>query len=131
MNNNIDLSIDLDGYSADQWDVVNFKLDNSYDGLIQDFTSGSDTSNYDYYFFHTINMVMAQKKTTNTVSNVGIGSASSSINYQTSFKFAWVKVYDTSNDVMQTNPKTLKVGDPPSLLLNYLTNYADATITKL
>lgn len=82
VNNGIDLSIDLDGYSLDQWDVVNFKLDNSYEGLLQDFTSGSDTSNYFYYYFHSINMVMAQKKTTNSVPNVGIGSASSSLDYQ-------------------------------------------------
>ena len=128
---NIDLAINLDGYSLSQWDAAIFKLDNSYKGLIQDFTSGSDVSNYDYYFFHSLNLVLAQKKTTGNVGTTGIGAASSSINYQRYFKFSWVRIYDTSNAVMTTNPKTLKYGDPPSLQLNYLTSYTATAVTKL
>lgn len=131
VTNNIDLAINLDSYSLDQWDAVTFKLDNSKDGLIPDFTSGSDTSNYDYYYFHTIHMVMAQKKTSNSITDVGIGSSSSSINYQRPFKFSWVKVFDTSNTVMITNPKTLKYGGPASITLDYFTSYSSPSITKL
>lgn len=32
---------------------------------------------------------------------------------------------------MTTNPKTLKYGDPPALMLNYLTSYTATAITKL
>ena len=76
-------------------------------------------------------MVVAQKKTSNTVSNVGIGALSSSINYERQFKFSWVKVFDTTNIPTETMPKTIKVGDPPALTLNYLTSYSSATLTKL
>ena len=131
VTSNIDLSIDLDSENVGQYDVVTFKLDNSYDGLISDFAAGNDTSNYDYYYFHTINMIMAQKKNTNQVTNVGINSDSSSLNYQRAFKFSWVKIFDSDITSMSDNPKTLKYGDPPSITLDYLTTYSAATLTLL
>ena len=127
----IDLAISLDSYSVAQWDSVVFKLDNSYLGLISNFLNGNDTSNYNYYYFHTINMILAQKKTANTITNVGIGALSSSINYARDFKFSWVKVHDSSNAPTTTNPKTLRYGNPPSLTLNYLTSYSSASLTKI
>ena len=128
---NIDLSINLDSENLNQWDVVTFKLDNSYEGLLQDIDAGNDTSNYEYYYFHTINMIVAQKKNNNPVTSVGINSDSSSLNYQRSFKFNWVRIFDTHNSAMTTNPQTLKYGDPPSLMLNYLTTYTASSITLL
>lgn len=74
-------------------------------------------------------MIVAQKKNTNTVSTVGINSDSSSLNYQRSFKFNWVKIFDSDITAMNTNPKTLKYGDPPSLMLNYLTTYSASSLT--
>lgn len=128
----IDLSINLDSYSLAQWDSVIFKLDNSYIGLSPNFLAGNDTSNYNYYYFHTINMIWAQKKSTNTISSVGIGSLSStSINYARDFKFSWVKVHDSSNAPTTTNPRTLKYGNPPALTTNYLTTYSAASLTKM
>ena len=76
-------------------------------------------------------MILAQKKTTNVVTNVGIGGLSSTINYQRQFKFSWVKVHDSSNAPTTANPKTLKTGSPPSLLINYLTSYSAASITRV
>lgn len=99
--------------------------------MIQNFLNGNDTSNYNYYYFHTINMILAQKKSTSTVTNVGIGGLSSTINYARDFKFSWVKVHDSSNAPTTTNPKTLKYGNPPSLTLNYLTSYSSAVLTKI
>lgn len=121
----------LDTYSLAQWDSVIFKLDNSYLGLIPNFLAGNDTSNYNYYYFHTINMIWAQKKTSNVVTTVGIGAVSSTINYVRDFKFSWVKVHDSSNVPTNTNPKTLRYGNPPSLTLNYLTSYSAASITRI
>ena len=123
--------MNLDTYSLAQWDSVIFKLDNSYLGLIPNFLAGNDTSNYNYYYFHTINMIWAQKKTSNVVTTVGIGAVSSTINYVRDFKFSWVKVHDSSNAPTNTNPKTLKYGNPPSLTLNYLTSYSSASITRI
>jgi hypothetical protein len=127
----VDLSISLDSYSLGQWDAVIFKLANNYLGLVQNFLAGNDTSNYNYYYFRTINMVMAQKKTTNVVSTVGIGQASGTINYQQYFGFSWVKVHDTSNSPMSTNPQTLKYGTPATLNLNSFTTYSSATLTRM
>ena len=128
----VDLLVDLDSYSLSQWDSVAFKLDNSVDGLLQNFLAGNDTSNYNYYFFKYLNMVVAQKKTTNNVANVGVGALSSSLNYQRPFKFNWVKVYDSSNAPMTASmPKTLKVGVPPTLTLNYFTTYSSTVLTTL
>lgn len=129
--NGIDLSVNLIAESLAQWDVVTFKLDNSYEGLIQDLVAGNDTSNYNYFYFHTLNMVMAQKKTGNDVNTVGINSDSDSINYQREFKFNWVKIFDTTNAPSDTNPVTLKYGDPPALMLDYLTSYNSQSITLL
>ena len=131
VTSNIDLSINLDSESLDQYDAVTFKLDNSYEGLLSDFVAGNDTSNYDYYYFHTLNMVMAQKKNNNQVTTVGINSDSSSLDYQRAFKFAWVKIFDTDITSMNDNPKTLKYGDPSSITLDYLTTYSAATLTPL
>ena len=125
----IDLSMDLDGESLSQYDVVTFKLDNSYEGLLQDIDAGNDTSNYDYYYFHTINMIVAQKKNSNAVTTVGINADSSSLDYQRSFKFNWVRIFDSDITAMSTNPKTLKYGDPSSLMLNYLTTYSSSSLT--
>ena len=69
VTNAIDLSINLDSYSLSAGDVVVFKVDNSYEGLIQDIDAGNDTSNYDYYYFHTINMILA-RRTTTTISTL-------------------------------------------------------------
>jgi len=127
--NGIDLQISLgSGNSLPDGDVVVFKLDNSKNGLISDFTNGNDTTNYDYYYFHTINMVMAQKKTVNTIENVGIGSASDSINYKRDFGLSWVKVHDTSTSRQTTNPFTTKTSTPAAITLNELTSYASATL---
>lgn len=123
--------MNLDSYSLGIWDSVIFKLDNSYLGLIPNFLAGNDTSNYFYYYFHTINMIWAHKKTSNIVSTVGIGAVSSSINYVREFKFSWVKVHDSANAPTTTNPRTLKYGNPPSLSLNYLTTYSAASITRM
>lgn len=123
--------MNLDTYSLAQWDSVIFKLDNSYLGLIPNFLAGNDTSNYNYYYFHTINMIWAQKKTSNVVTTVGIGAVSSTINYVRDFKFSWVKVHDSSNVATNTNPKTLRYGNPPSLTLNFLTSYSAASITRI
>ena len=131
VTNGIDLSIDLDSYSLGMGDVAVFKVDNSYEGLLQDLDACNDTSNYDYYYFHTINMVIAQKKNNNNIYTVGINSDSESLDYQRQFKFSWVKVHDTDTVSLSTNPQTLKVGDPPALMLNYLTTYSAATLTKL
>lgn len=76
VTNGIDLSIDLDSYSLAMGDVAIFKVDNSYEGLIQDIDACNDTSNYDYYYFHTINMIIAQKKNNNNIYTVGINSDS-------------------------------------------------------
>lgn len=131
INSGIDLAISLDSYSLTQWDSVVFKLDNSLAGLTPNFLNGNDTGNYNYYYFSNINMIHAQKKTSNLVTTVGIGAVSSSINYQRPFSFSWVKVHDSSNAPTSANPRTLKVGVTPSLTLNYLTSYTAAALTRI
>lgn len=49
-----DLSIDLGGLSLTTWDTITFKLDKSKVGLLPSFSSCNDTSNYNYYYFHTL-----------------------------------------------------------------------------
>ena len=122
--------INLDSYSLSQWNVVSFKLDNSYLGLKPNFLAENDTSNYNYFYFNGLNMVIAQKKTANSITNVGIGTASGTLDYQRDFKFAWVRVYSTTNAPTATMPKTLKFGRPALETLAYLTTYSSATITK-
>jgi hypothetical protein len=127
----IDLSIGLDSYSLTQWDVVMFKLDNSKLGLIPNFASGNDTTNYDYFYFRILNVIMAQKKTVSSVTSVGIGSASSSLNYKRDFTFNWVRVYDTSNSPTTANPKLVRYGTPAALTLNPITSYTARTLTRI
>lgn len=130
--NGIDLSVSLSNtVSVDDGDVVVFKLDRSKIGLISDFLNGNDTSNYNYYYFHTIHMVMAQKKTSTTINTVGIGQLSDSINYKRTFGLSWVKIHDTSASRQSTNPKTLRTSVPPLLTLNELTSYTAATLTHV
>jgi hypothetical protein len=72
---------------------------------------------------------MAQKKTVNTINNIGIGSSSSSINYQSTFGLSFVKIFSNSNAPMATNPYTIYNSNPASLTLNYLTTYSSSAIT--
>jgi len=93
----VDLSMSLGTESVSQWDSVTFKLDNSKKGLIPSFSSCIDTSNYNYYYFHTLQMVWAQKKTSTASSAVAINALSSTQDYQTTFSFNWIRLFDTSN----------------------------------
>jgi hypothetical protein len=92
-----DLSISLGMANVAQWDSATFKLDKSKDGLIPAFSNCNDTTNYNYYYFHTLEMVWAQKKSAATTTTVGINALSSTRNYQSTFSFKWVKLFDTSN----------------------------------
>jgi len=74
-------------------------------------------------------MIMAQKKTSNIVNSIGIGSSSSTINYQSTFGLSWVKVFSNSNAPQTINPATLYYSTPPTLTLTYLTNYASTSLT--
>ena len=125
----MDLAINLSGYSLSQWDTAIFKLDNSKRGLIQAFSNCNDTSNYNYFYFRYINMVLAQKKTVNSVTNIGIGAISGSLDYQSTFAFSWVRVFDSSNAQEIFNPKTLRYSTPPTLTLTPLTTYASSSLT--
>jgi len=49
----VDLSINL-GVNVAQWDSVTFKLDKSKNGLQPSFSNCNDTTNYNYYYFHTL-----------------------------------------------------------------------------
>lgn len=49
----VDLSISL-GENVVTWDSVTFKLDKSKVGLQPAFANCNDTSNYNYYYFHTL-----------------------------------------------------------------------------
>ncbi len=75
----------MDSYSLAQWNVVVFKLANNFIG--PNFLAGNDTSNYNYFYFKNIKMVMTQKKITNVVTTIGIGQPSGTINYQQTFGF--------------------------------------------
>ena len=128
---NVDLSVNLGTYNLDQWDTAIFKINNNLPGLLPNIASPNDTSNYDYYFFKDIHMVMAQKKSTSTISSVGIGAASSSINYQSTFGLSWVRIFNNSNIPTATNPYTLHYSTPASLTLTHLTTYAASALTKV
>lgn len=125
----VDLSVNLGSYSLSQWNTAIFKINNALPGLIQSIATPNDTTNYNYYYFKIINMVMAQKKSLNTISTIGIGSSSSTINYQSTFGLSWVRVFSNSNIPQSTNPYTLHYSTPPTLTLNYLTSYASSSIT--
>lgn len=118
-------------YSLAQWNTAIFKLNNALPGLIQNIASPNDTTNYDYYYFNIINMIMAQKKSTNSITTIGIGSSSSAINYQSTFGISWVKVFNNLNAPQATNPYTLLYSTPPTLTLAYLTSYAASSITLI
>lgn len=126
----VDLSIDL-GANVPTWDTVTFKLDKSLNGLQPSFRDCNDTSNYNYYYFHTIEMVLAQKKSASSLNTVGINALSTTINYQSTFGFKWVRVFDSSNTKERFNPKTLKYSQPPTLTLNPLTTYTSASVTAI
>ena len=74
-------------------------------------------------------MVMAQKKSTGTVSTIGIGAASSSINYQSTFGISWVRIFNNSNAATAENPFTLFYSTPPSLTLTHLTTYSSSSVS--
>lgn len=126
---NVDLSVNLGNYSLTQWDTTIFKINNALPGLLPSLASPNDTSNYNYYYFGLINMIMAQKKSLSTVTTIGIGAASSSLNYQSTFSLSWVKVFDNSNTPQATNPYTVLYSTPPALTLAYLTSYSASSVT--
>ena len=125
---NVDLEVNLGSYSLTQWNTAIFKVNNALTGLLPSISSPNDTSNYNYYFFKNIHMVMAQKKSTSTITTVGIGAASSSLDYTSTFGLTEVRIFDNSNVPTATNPTTLKYSTPPVLTLTYLTNYASSTL---
>ncbi len=127
--NSVDLSVSLGSYSLSQWNSAIFKINNALPGLIPAISSPNDTSNYNYFYFKNIHMIMAQKKTTNNVVNIGIGSSSSVINYQTTFGISWVRIFSTSNAPLTTNPYTLFYSTPPTLTLTTLNSYASRTLS--
>lgn len=128
---NIDLLVNLGSYNLDQWDTAIFKVNNALDGLTPAISSPNDTSNYNYYFFKNIEMIMAQKKSTSTLSTIGIGAASSSINYQSTFGLSWVRIFNNSNAPQSSNPYTMKYSSPSTLTLTSLTSYTSTTLTLL
>jgi hypothetical protein len=123
------MSVNLGSYSLTQWNTAIFKVNNALPGLLQSIATPNDTSNYNYYYFGLINMIMAQKKSTNSITTIGIGSSSSALNYQSTFGISWVKVFGNSNVPTATNPYTLYYSTPATLTLSYLTNYASSTVT--
>lgn len=116
-------------YTLSQWNTAIFKLNNALPGLVQKISSPNDTTNYDYYYFNVINMIMAQKKSTNNITTIGIGSSSDVINYQSTFGISWVRVFNNLNAPQTTNPYTLLYSTPPTLTLTYLTSYAASSVT--
>lgn len=114
-----------------QWNVATWKLDNSLLGLVSipDFALPNDTTNYNYYYFPKVNMVMAEKKTATNVYTIGIGSTESSQDYSTTFNFNFVKIFSTSNAQLLTNPYTLYTKNPPALTLTYFNTYSASSVT--
>ena len=127
---NVDLSVNLGSYNLNQWDTAIFKINNALDGITPDITNPNDTSNYNYYYFKNIHMIMAQKKSSNTINTIDIGKASSTINYQSTFGISWVRVFDNSNVPTTTNPKTLFYSTPPTLTLTHLNTYTSVALVK-
>lgn len=126
--NNVDLSVNL-GQSLAQWNTAIFKINNALPGLIPSIATPNDTSNYNYYYFKNINMIMAQKKSANNINTVGIGASSSSINYQSTFGLSWVRIFNNSNAPLTTNPYTLYYSTPPTLTLTTFNSYSSTTLT--
>ena len=127
----VDLQVNIGSASLTQWHVAIFKINNALPALLQAISSPNDTANYDYKYFKVLNMIVAQKKSTNTIGTIGVGSSSSAINYQSTFGISWVKVFSTSNAPMATNPFTLRFSTPSILTLNHLTTYSSRTVTLL
>lgn len=125
----VDLSVNLNTYTLNQWNTAIFKVNNALTGLLSSLATPNDTSNYNYYYFKVINMVMAQKKTSTNISTIGIGSLSATLNYQSTFGFSWVRVFNNSNVPLTYNPYTLLYSTPPSLTLTYLTSYAASSLS--
>jgi len=125
----VDLSVNLGNYSLSQWNTALFKVNNALPGLIPSIASPNDTSNYNYYYFSIINLIMAQKKNTNIITTIGIGSSSSTINFQSTFGLSWVWIFNNSNAPQSTNPYTLYSSTPSTLTLTYLTNYVSSALT--
>lgn len=132
-SSSVSLYIDLNMYTLTQWNVATWKLDNSLVGLtnIPDFVSPNDTTNYFYYYFPKVNMVMAEKKTANNIYTIGLGSTESSQDYSTTFNFNFIKVFSTSNAQLLTNPYTLYTKVPSALTLTYFTSYSASTVTLI
>jgi len=118
-------------YSLAQWNVATWKLDNSQVGLIgiPDFVSPNDTTDYNYYYFPKVNMVMAQKKTSSSIYTIGIGSSETSQLYSTTFGFDFIKVFSTTNTQMLTNPYTLYTQVPSPVTLTYFGSYSTSSVT--
>ncbi len=76
-------------------------------------------------------MVLAQKKSTGNMSTVGINALSSTINYQSTFAFKWVRMFNSSSTKERFNPLTLRYSVPPTLTLNTFATYSSATITAI
>lgn len=129
--NAVDLSVSLGTYSLTQWNTAIFKINNALPGLLHSIATPNDTSNYNYYYFDHINMIMAQKKTSNSITSIGIGSASSALNYQSTFGLSWVRIFSNSNAPTTTNPFTLHFSTPPTLTLTSLTSYSSSSITLI
>lgn len=127
--NAVDLSVNMATYSLAQWNTAIFKLNNALPGLIHNIASPNDTANYDYYYFNVINMIMAQKKSSNSITTIGIGSSSSAINYQSTFGISWVRVFNNLNTPQATNPYTLLYSTPPTLTLAHLASYSASSIS--
>lgn len=126
-----DLSISLGSQNVATWDSVTFKLDKTKAGLQPSFSNCNDSSNYNYYYFHTLEMVWAQKKSAATTTTVGINALSSTAAYQSTFAFKWVRLFDSSNTKERFNPVTLKYSVPPTLTLTPFTSYSSATLTAV
>lgn len=119
----------MGSYSLTQWNTAIFKINNALPGLLSSIATPNDTSNYNYYFFSVLNMIVAQKKSANSVTRIGIGSSSSVINYQSTFGISWVRVFSSSNVPTANNPYTLFYSTPATLTLTYLTSYSASSVT--
>lgn len=73
-------------------------------------------------------MVMAQKSSANTVTTIGIGALSGSNNYQTTFAFDWVRIFNCSNVPQRYNPYTIRYSVPAAVTLNPLTTYSSSSL---
>jgi hypothetical protein len=128
-NANVDLALNLGTISLDQWDTAVFKLNNALKGLLPAITSPNDTSNYDYSYFPRLDMIVARKKSTSVLTNIGIGASSTAINFQSTFGVSWVWVFNSSNVATATNPYTLYRSTPPTLTLTTLNSYSSSSVT--